>query len=150
MPSTETLSLLVRRKHNCLVQLVDLGRQQQAVVAGGEVNDLLRILGAKQLLISTLQEIERELEPYRHDDPERRVWRSAEDRAACAGLVAECETLFRYVLTLERDSEQHLIRRRDDAHERLVHSRAAESVQGAYFPQLDVPESGMLDLTSEV
>ncbi len=149
VPTTEQLTLLVRRKHNCLIQLVELGRQQQAVVERGDVNDLLRILGAKQLLISSVQAIEQELEPFRHDDPDRRVWRAPEDRAACAKLVAECETLFRYVLTLERESEQHLTRRRDDAHVRLTETRTAEAVRGAYIPNGHVAP-GILDLTSEV
>ncbi len=146
---TDRLAELVRRKHVCLTQLRDLGRQQCGVVEQGDVNDLLRILGAKQLLIATMQDIERALDPFRQQDPEARVWRSPADRENCAVLVADCERLYRNILEQERDSEGFLRRRRDSAAERLAEARGGDEVRGAYAPVPEVSRSA-LDLTSEV
>jgi hypothetical protein len=146
---TDRLAELVRRKHLCLTQLRDLGRQQCDVVEQGDVNDLLRILGAKQLLITSMQEVERALDPFRQQDPESRVWRSSTDREACAVLVADCERIYRSILEQERESEGHLRRRRDSAAERLAEARAADEVRGAYSPA-QVADHSSLDLTSEV
>lgn len=147
--TTDHLTKLVRQKHACLTQLAELGRQQRAVAESGDVNDLLRILGQKQLLIVSMQTIEAELAPFREDDPERRAWRCPADRAACAKLVAECELLFRSVLEHERHAEDRLRRRRDDAELRLCESRAADAIRGAYVPHAEMAR-GSLDLTSEV
>ena len=145
---TDRLQELVRRKHACVSQLFALGQQQCEVVDGGDVNDLLRILGAKQVLIGTLQEIEKLLEPYRHDDPESRSWRSPADRETCAQLVAQCDLLYRALLENERRSEQRLSARRDDAAARLYEVHAAHEVRGAYFPA-PLENHGTLDLMSE-
>ena len=146
---TDLLLRCVRRKHDCLVQLRELGAQQCSVVDGGEVGDLLRLLGAKQQLITHLQEIEQELLPFRQDDPDARVWRDPAERVACRRLLGTCEELFRAILEDERLAEETLRARRDESLRRLSASRAADAARGAYAPQMDY-QSGALDLTSEV
>lgn len=146
---TDRLAELVRRKHACLVQLLDLGSQQCAVVNGGDVNDLLRILGAKQLLIQTMQELETGLNPFREQDPESRQWRNSADRDACGKLLAQCDQLFRTILEQERASESQLRRRRDETALQLHESRAAAEIRGAYAHE-SAAGIGTLDLTNEV
>ncbi len=149
MLDTDRLAEVLRRKLECLLQLHELGQQQIALADGGDVNDLLRVLGAKQLLINQLHQLQRELEPYRDQDPERRVWRSDDDRRRCAQCNVQSEALFAEVLEQERRAEQVLQRRRDESLEQLREAYAGEHVRRAYTPDLPYGQS-TFDLTSEV
>jgi flagellar biosynthesis/type III secretory pathway chaperone len=62
LPTTQ-LADLVKRKHGVLVQLSALGVRQREIVEAGETTELLKLLATKQTMISTLQEIERDMAP---------------------------------------------------------------------------------------
>src|SRR5215218_5167523 len=105
--STEQLSELIRKKHQILVRLRDVGQQQADMVGTGEIGSLLKLLAGKQQLIVGLQELERLLKPYYAENPDTRVWRTPAERADCARLVTECNTLLEEVVQLEkRGAEQ--------------------------------------------
>jgi flagellar biosynthesis/type III secretory pathway chaperone len=146
---TDRLAELVRRKHDCLAQLHELGAQQCAVVDSGDVNDLLRLLGAKQHVINQLQTLERDLDPFRPQNPDERVWRSSAEREQCAHWLQHSETLFTEIMEQERKAEQLLKRRRDDSLDRLRDAYAGEQVRKAYLPEMPTASSSF-DLTSEV
>lgn len=74
---TDILKDLIRVKSECLLQLRDIGRKQLALIDEGNMTSLMDVLAAKQRPLVTLQRIERALDPFRKQDPERRVWRSA-------------------------------------------------------------------------
>ncbi len=145
---TDTLSDLIRQKRDLLLQLRDMGRRQMEFVADGEMVRLLDVLAAKQRVLESLQRIERGLDPYRNQDPETRVWRSAEARAGCSVLIDECQRLLKETVEQERQSEAALIVRRDEAAVRLHKAHAAGCARGAYVWQGSAP-SGRLDLSSE-
>src|SRR3954465_2982231 len=91
--STDQLAALIMQKHEVLVQLRAVGVRQTGLVASGEVAALLKLLAAKQHLITRLQELERELKPFYAGDPDKRVWRSPDDRARCAKQAGESNAL---------------------------------------------------------
>ena len=66
---THLLAELVGRKHACLATLYELGSQQLALVASGDITQLLKVLSAKQQQLTRLQEIEGELDPFRGQRP---------------------------------------------------------------------------------
>jgi hypothetical protein len=71
---TDLLSDWIRRKHNCLLHLRDLGRRQLELVRDGGMSELLDVLAAKQQLLVELQRVERGLDPFRGQDPDARPW----------------------------------------------------------------------------
>jgi hypothetical protein len=145
---TERLSDVISRKRACLVQLGDLGQRQADLIEGDDMTELLKVLAAKQHLIGSLQGIERELAPFRDQDPEERQWRTPEDRARCAHEANLCRQLLAEIVIQEKQSEGRLAERRNEAARRLRLAHAASQACGAY--QSDTrTNTGMLDVMSE-
>ncbi|HWC88370.1 MAG TPA: hypothetical protein VG433_01905 [Pirellulales bacterium] len=146
---THLLAELLGRKHDCLAQLYELGGQQLVLVESGDITQLLKVLAAKQRLLERLQEIEGGLDPFRSQHPDQRQWSSAEERSRCSQVVERSELLFRDILAREKQSEQLLGLRRDDAAARLEQAHTASQARGAYGTSYVRP-LGRLDLSSEV
>jgi flagellar biosynthesis/type III secretory pathway chaperone len=132
MLSTKTLAELVRRKHGVLEQLCDIGRRQQRIVEDGETATLLQLLSMKQSLISSLQQLERDMAPYHAEDPDARIWPTAEERARCAQEAAECNQLLEQIVALEQYSADRMTARRNDVAAQLQHVYAAGQARDAY------------------
>ena len=64
-----------------------------------------------------------------------------------ANELACCERLLAEIVRLERESEQDLVRRRDESALRLAGAHTASRAHGAYLGQRR-PASGHLNLTS--
>jgi hypothetical protein len=132
MRPTETLTELIRKKHQVLVQLRDVGRRQMDLATSGDVAALLALLGAKQQLIAGLQALERELSPYYAEDPDRRVWPSPQHRAGCARQAAECNALLEEIVAMEKQGAEKMTARRNKVAEQLQQAHAATQVASAY------------------
>jgi hypothetical protein len=146
--TTDLLAELVAKKHDLLVQLRDVGLRQVELIDGGDMTQLLKLLSSKQRLLNGLQAVERQLDPFRRENPASRVWRSPADREACSRQAALCETLLAEVVERERRSESNLIAHRDRvAVELEVAHRAAEAHHAYDENRLSV--SRQLDLSSE-
>jgi hypothetical protein len=143
--STENLIQRIAQKLELLVQLRDLGVHQAMLIESGDMTQLLKLLSAKQRLLTALQSVERALDPYRHDDPETRVWASPEERERCAQAAAACEETLRFIMEQERQSESQMIARRDQAAARLESAHQAAAVQRAYVEESSA-RLGQLDL----
>ena len=144
---TDRLAELISRKLACLVQLCDLGRQQADLIEKDEMTQLLKVLAAKQHLIGSLQSMERELAPFRNQDPQQRQWRTPADRARCADEASLCRQMLAEIVTQEKQSEGRLAKRRNEAAQRLRLAHAAAQACGAY--QNDTrTDTGMLDVMS--
>jgi hypothetical protein len=135
MQPTEKLIELIYEKHHVLVQLREMGQRQADLVRGGEITALLKLLGSKQHLILSLQELERELKPYYTEKPDLRAWRSPAERAQCAKLASECNSLLEEVMTLERTGAEQMDARKSEVAEQLHHAHAAVHVRNAYSAQ---------------
>jgi hypothetical protein len=145
---TDMLMQLVRARYTCLVRLRDLGRRQMELIEGGNVTGLLDLLAHKQKPLSDIQRVEKALDPYRTQDPDKRQWPSADDRAACARLVAECDTMLMEIVALEKQCEETMTRTRDATALELQRLRAAGQAHGAYTTPTRTGIS-QLDLSSE-
>jgi flagellar biosynthesis/type III secretory pathway chaperone len=145
---THLLTDLVSRKFDCLVQLHELGRQQFQLVDSGDVTQLMKLLSAKQVLITRLQDIEGELNPFREQKPEQRVWASQAARARCSELIERGQELFREIMLQEKRSETRLIERRDEVAVRLRMAHTAHQARGAYLAEPHRPQ-GHLDISSQ-
>jgi len=145
---TDTLAELVRTKHRCLLQLRDLGRRQSELIETGDMTALLDLLAVKQRLLLRLQQIERELEPFRGQDADGRHWRSLQDRQACVERLRQCEGLLAEIVAREKSSESTLKGRRDEAAAKLHGVHDAETARGAYG-SLAPGKTNQLDLLSD-
>jgi hypothetical protein len=135
MQPTEKLLELIRKKHDVLVQLREMGRRQADLVSGGKITELLKLLGTKQHLILDLQELERQLKPYYAENPDARIWRSPAERTQCAKLANECNSLLEEVVTLERTGAEQMDARKSEVANQLQHAHAAVHVRNAYSAQ---------------
>ncbi len=137
---TRQLADLVSRKLEVLTLLARLGRQQLAVIDGGDMGLLMKLLAAKQALLTQLQELEKQLDPFRADDPEARVWASSQVRTECQRQATECGQRLTEVLELEKLAERQMVQRRDGVAARLqgVHS-AAEATSAYTARAIDAP-----------
>jgi hypothetical protein len=145
---TDVLSDLIGRKRSCLGQLRAIGERQLDLVRQGSVSDLLELLAVKQHVLVQLQQLERQLDRFRGEAPAQRRWRSPDARQECAARQAECESLLAEIMAQERQSEQELTRRRDEAAARLEKMHTASQARGAYLAE---PRGGLarLDLISD-
>lgn len=141
--NTQQLAQLIAAKHDVLTQVRQLARRQVELVEEGDVGKLLGLLAAKQGLMLQLQDLERELDPFRRQDPDSRRWPSAEDRQRTRELATRCESLLSEIMVMEKNCETNMIQRRDAAASRLAGvGRAAEAAQaysdGEVIHRLDV------------
>ena len=147
---TDILMQLVRARHVCLVQLCDLGRRQMDLIDRGNVTGLLDLLAIKQKPLSDIQRLEKALDPYRTQDPEKRQWPSADQRAACAQLVEECNKMLKEIVVQEKRCEETMTRKRDATALELQQLRAAGQAHGAYLtPASRRGGISQIDLSSE-
>jgi flagellar biosynthesis/type III secretory pathway chaperone len=135
MLSTRLLADLIQRKHDVLVRLCDIGRQQSETVDRGETTMLLQLLAAKQVLITELQQVERELAPFHSENPESRVWPTPTARAQCAQQAAECNQLLQVILEIEKSCADRMTVRRNEVAAQLRHVYAAGQARDAYTAQ---------------
>ena len=133
-PTAETtrLAKLIVGKLKILELLVQLAQRQLSLVEEGEIGDLLKLLAAKQTVLGQLQTLERQLDPFRSEDPEERRWATPEHRRECQQHARRCDELVAEAMRLEKRSEAQLIRRRDAAAAVLQGVSAAVDVQSAY------------------
>jgi hypothetical protein len=96
------------------------------------MSDLLKLLAAKQTVLNQLQQLERLLDPFRAEDPERRQWRSTEARRRCQGDADRCHDLLSRTMQLERDAEALLVSRRAAVARTLAEVGAAAEAASAY------------------
>ncbi len=134
--STEQLARLVNAKRQVLKIVVQLAERQVELIGAGQIEDLMKLLAAKQTVLAQLQTLERELAPYRDDDPEQRAWASPAARAACQAEAAQANTLIASSLELERKAESLMLARRDAAGHTLSTFQAATDARAAYAPAL--------------
>ena len=134
---------LIDQKHAVLLQLRELARRQMPLIEANNMSDLLSLLSAKQSLLSQLQRVEGQLDPFRHQDPERRQWRSPEDRQRCAQTAAATRGLLEEIMEIERRGESRLRENRDRTAQRLDRVHQAGEVQSAYL-EIIAPTYGAL------
>jgi flagellar biosynthesis/type III secretory pathway chaperone len=130
--NTTRLASLVAGKHKILELLVQLARRQLVLAQEGEIGDLMKLLAAKQTVLSQLQTLERELDPFRPQDPESRAWASPADRQRCQAQAHRCDELLAEAMRLERLGEAEMVRRRDAAASVLEGASDAAVAHSAY------------------
>jgi hypothetical protein len=130
--TTEQLAALVDAKLQVLKVLVRLSRRQIELIEAGDMSMLIKLLSAKQTVMGQLQSIEKELSPFRQDDPEQRRWASPARRAACQAQAEAANQLLAEAFTLEEQAESAMLCRRDTAAALLASVQSAADARNAY------------------
>jgi hypothetical protein len=143
---TDTLAELVDRKLRVLIHLRELTVRQPALIAADDWKTLLRVFAAKQKLLEEVQRIDRQLEPFRSQEPEQRRWRSPDARAQCRRAAERCRELIEEIKASEASDKHQLVERREAVARHLEQSHAAAAARVAYRP---VEVQSGLDLSSE-
>jgi len=146
--ATDRLTELIDGKRAVLMQLRALARQQLDVVGQGDLSRLLSLLAAKQALLAELQRVERDLDPFRDEDPAARQWRSADERQRCRQAAEQCHLLLKEIVLLETQGESELVHRRDDVAARLQGVHQAAQARNAYTAA-PAAVHGPFDMSSE-
>jgi hypothetical protein len=129
---TDVLAQLIGSKHELLLQIRQLVARQAEWVAADDMTRIMQVLAVKQRLLDALQDVERRLDPFRQEDPERRIWRTPDDRQRTRDLSARCDALLREILSLERTCESTMVQRRDQAATQLQGAHRSAQVASAY------------------
>lgn len=145
---TDVLAQLIDLKHQLLLQLRELARRQADLVGAGDLTQLMNVLGIKQRLLNAVTSVETRLDPFRSEDPERRVWRSPELRQRTREVSQQCDELLREVMTLERDCESQMLVRRDEAAEQLQRAHFSTNAAQAYLGPAELA-GGQFDVSCE-
>ncbi|MHC2067404.1 flagellar protein FlgN [Bremerella sp. T1] len=149
LEETDQLVQLIDQKHEVLTQLLTLS-QYQLRLAGHDshIDDLMRVLAAKQTLIERLTRIDRTMDPFRQQNPESRVWRSASERTQCSQKAKQCEVLLTELKQLEHKSTEVVASHRDEISKLLRETHTSVDSASAYS-EMNAPTSGGFDFTAE-
>jgi hypothetical protein len=131
---TARLAALISAKLQVLEILARLSRRQLELIAGGDTPALLKLLTAKETVLAQLTALERQLDPFRSEDPDRRTWRTLAERAACQRDAERANVLLAEALQLERQAEAAMTTRRDAAAAALSAVQGASDARTAYTP----------------
>ncbi|MCL2348896.1 MAG: hypothetical protein FWC50_11635 [Planctomycetaceae bacterium] len=140
MTDGEKFYRLIQKKQERLQQLHDCSRNQLQYVDDGNTDALFELLGVKQKLLLDLEEIDRQMEVYRLDDPEKRLWPSPEMRQRCREAVETCRRLVCETLENDQAAEKELIVKKNAAQKQLRQFDTKANIQLAYHRQRTVPE----------
>jgi len=144
---TQQLSALIERQWNILSALRVLALQQVDCLGAEEGEMLLSMIARKQPLIEELLLIQRQLGPYRGQDPEQRTWQDESARACCQAMQASCENLHQEIVRLESMALGELEMNRNAVAAQLQDCRDATLATSAYTADTVLSESS-LDLTN--
>lgn len=130
--ATEQLATLIAAKLEVLELLTRIANTQLSLIETGEMSTLLTVLTAKQQLISRMQSLESQLDPFRQEDPDTRVWSTPERRKQCQDHARRSEALLAEILLTEKRAEALMLSRRDQTARRLDSMHTAGEAGNAY------------------
>ncbi len=134
---TDVLAQLIDTKVELLSQLRQLAARQVELVEAGDMTRIMNLLAVKQRLLNAVDQIERQLDPFRTEDAEQRAWQSPAHRQRARDASARCDALLQEIMTVERSCEAQLFQRRDQAAEQLQGMHFSAQVASAYLAAHD-------------
>jgi hypothetical protein len=143
LAETDRLAALIAAKLQVLEILVRLSRQQMELIDASEMSLLIKLLAGKQTVMTQLQSIERQLQPFRDQDPEQRAWRSIAERHACQEQAERCNALLSEAMELERRMEVAMVRRQDTAAAALAAVQTSADARWAYSTLPALPATSL-------
>lgn len=145
---TEFLLQCMLQRLELLRALVELAEAQQQAVSQNATDATLGILARKQSLIAELLDSQAALQPYMHDDPEQRCWRSPQRRQECRDAAEEGKQLLLQIARIDQSALESLTSRRDAIAAQLQEGKDSTLAKSAYTADRVFQESNLdiLDL----
>lgn len=129
---TDRLLALMTVKLELVESLYALSASQQALLPGEDVSSLLGVIARRETLIDQLSHVQHELNPYQADDPNQRVWRTADRRDTCRQVIDRIEQLMREVLRMDGQTLVEMCEKRDILAAELRHGLDSNLTERAY------------------
>lgn len=148
--NTTELARLIDEKLEIVSEVLTFARRQETVIAEQQVAELMPLLAKKQMALERLSGVQKALEPFASQDPERRVWASEKARQRCREREQQCDQLLRHIMELDAKCEGKLTESRDELAERLQQTTGTQQAARAYQASQAATGSrgGRLDLTA--
>ncbi len=149
---TRKLAQLISMKAQILFQIKELVVKQKTVVDSSELSSLMSLFAAKQQLLDKLHALEKQIDPFRDEDPDLRQWDSTEERTKCQGFANYCNSVLNEITKLEQECEQTMVHQKDLMEQQLklvdTGVRATSAYLNASVGHSSHEATGRLDLTS--
>ncbi len=129
---TKKLQELGSLKLHLLRSARELSIQQFEVMQSDDVATLLTVLSRKSEILDTLRTLQKDLDPYREQQPEDRHWDSEEERLACRKTFDEIDRLLEELTQMDNQALDQMTQQRDAMASQLAQFATAEAVQNAY------------------
>jgi hypothetical protein len=132
---------LLDQQRRIYLKLQDLGRTQSQLVAAGDAEPLLELLGQRQLLIDHLSQINSSIEPYKKSWPV--VWGSLDEpsRVRVQGLIDHVQNLLDQIVEQDSKDRAALTVHRERIADDLGQLRRGSNVNRAYGRRDTGPDS---------
>ena len=128
-------SELIRREEELLKRLLLVSQRQLEIVQSGNGTLLIQHLGQRERLWSEFEQLEVQLAPYKGILPERRVWRSAEERNLTEAALNRCKTLLTQIMANDEISLAKTAEQKDKAEQDLRRIQLTKPVVTEYLKQ---------------
>jgi hypothetical protein len=129
---TKKLQELGSLKLHLLRSARELSIQQFEVMQSDDVSTLLTVLSRKSELLDTLRTLQKDLDPYREQQPEDRHWDSEEERLACRKTFEEIDRLLEELTQMDNQALEQMTKQRDAMASQIAQFATAEAVHNAY------------------
>lgn len=129
--AAEFLKAFRARREYCRAVL-ELSRQQAALISRDDYAELLEVLSQKQKILNHMEEHQRQSALAWSHWQQERSQLSREQRQACDDVLAEIETLLAELLQQEQDSTDLLTSRRETTRRELLAVSETGHVHEAY------------------
>jgi hypothetical protein len=133
----------LKRQQECVQQLACLCDDQRQLVAEGDAEGLLRLLGRRQGLIRELEDAERQIAPFKSGWPGSRDALPDAQRPAVEQLLWEIEGSLRRIIERDEADCRQLSEAKQVVGARLRQTAAGRQVNAAYAANRR-PTAGLL------
>ena len=136
----------LRHEEEIYAGLRDLSRRQMDIIeSDGDAEKLLDVLGRKQVLLNRVEDVEREIAPYKRDWSELRETLDPSTREEIEERVNAVQEVLAEVLRLEEESQTLLLSRQHEISQdirRISRGRRAQRAYGGTRPRHGRAASG--------
>ena len=119
-------------QQECVRQLASLCDDQRRLVARGDAEGLLRLLGRRQGLIRELEEAEKKVSSFKSDWPASRDTLPAPQRPAIEEMLTEIETCLQRIIEQDESDYKQLAETKDAVGAQIRRTATGRQINAAY------------------
>ena len=128
-------SELIRSEEELLRRLLVVSQRQMEIVSECSETVLLEHLGLRHKLWNEIELVEEQLAPYKGIPPEKRVWKSVQERQLTESALNQCKDLMEKIMANDQISLARAAARRDEVAAQLRRVQQSTVAVPAYVKQ---------------